>query len=87
MRTSVVCLAVAVGESVPRFDVIMALIGGTVTGPLVFILPPLLYSKARKLRHLGPMYPSTPELKYSGPDRDKLKSWDEVFSDPKVHSR
>lgn len=50
MRSAIVLLGVIVGESVPRFDIVMALIGGTLTGPLVFILPPIMYAKAKALK-------------------------------------
>jgi hypothetical protein len=45
LRTTLTLLAVLIAESVPRFDLVMSLIGGTLTGPLVFILPPLFYLK------------------------------------------
>lgn len=34
-----------IAESVPRFDIVMSLIGATLISPLVFILPPLFYLK------------------------------------------
>lgn len=34
-----------IAEFVPAFDVLMGVVGGTITGPLVFILPPLLYRR------------------------------------------
>lgn len=42
-------LAVFIAELVPQFDLVMGIIGGTLTGPLIFILPPLFY---RRLIHL-----------------------------------
>lgn len=45
IRSSLIGLAVFIGEILPRFDVVMSLIGGTITGPLIFILPPLFYTK------------------------------------------
>lgn len=33
------------GESVPRFDLVMGLVGSTLTGPLMFIFPPLFFLK------------------------------------------
>ncbi|XP_025424505.1 amino acid transporter AVT1D-like isoform X2 [Sipha flava] len=50
LRSAVVALAVAVGEAVPRFDLLMGLIGALLTGPLMFLLPPLFYVKMRSLR-------------------------------------
>lgn len=49
MRSILVALAVLIGELVPRFDLIMGIIGGTLTGPLVFVLPPLFYAKIVRL--------------------------------------
>ncbi|CAB3374107.1 Hypothetical predicted protein [Cloeon dipterum] len=43
VRSSLVMLGVALGLTVPRFDLIMGLIGGALTGPLMFIFPPLFY--------------------------------------------
>ena len=52
VRSGVVFLSVLVGESVPRFDLVMGLIGGSLTGPLMFILPPLFYLRLRKRTYL-----------------------------------
>lgn len=49
VRSLLVGLAVLIGELVPRFDLVMGVIGGTLTGPLIFILPPLFYSKIVRL--------------------------------------
>lgn len=49
MRSLLVGLAVFLGELLPRFDIVMGLIGGTLTGPLIFILPPLFYTKILRL--------------------------------------
>ncbi|CAG5055406.1 unnamed protein product [Parnassius apollo] len=45
LRSSIVALAVFLGESVPRFDLVMGLVGSTLTGPLMFIFPPLFFIK------------------------------------------
>ena len=45
IRSSVVVLAVILAESVPRFDLVMGLVGSTLTGPLMFICPPLFFLK------------------------------------------
>ncbi|XP_063388126.1 probable sodium-coupled neutral amino acid transporter 6 [Cydia fagiglandana] len=45
LRSSIVALAVFLGESVPRFDLVMGLVGSTLTGPLMFIFPPLFFLK------------------------------------------
>lgn len=45
-------LAVTIGEAVPRFDLLMGLVGALLTGPLMFLLPPLFYVKIRSLRRL-----------------------------------
>lgn len=38
-------MAVIIAELVPQFDLVMGIIGGTLTGPLIFILPPLFYCR------------------------------------------
>ncbi|XP_059488359.1 uncharacterized protein LOC132204082 [Neocloeon triangulifer] len=43
VRSTLIMLAVGLGLTVPRFDLIMGLIGGALTGPLMFIFPPLFY--------------------------------------------
>ncbi|KAM3961434.1 uncharacterized protein ACR2FA_004548 [Aphomia sociella] len=45
LRSSIVAFAVFLGESVPRFDLVMGLVGSTLTGPLMFVLPPLFFLK------------------------------------------
>ncbi|XP_047035561.1 probable sodium-coupled neutral amino acid transporter 6 isoform X2 [Helicoverpa zea] len=45
LRSSVVALAVVLAESVPRFDLVMGLVGSTLTGPLMFICPPVFFLK------------------------------------------
>lgn len=49
VRSLLVGLAVLIGELVPKFDLVMGVIGGTLTGPLIFVLPPLFYSKILRL--------------------------------------
>ena len=49
MRSLLVGLAVLLGEFIPKFDLVMGVIGGTLTGPLIFILPPLFYTKMLQL--------------------------------------
>ncbi|CAK9797446.1 Amino acid transporter AVT1C [Anthophora plagiata] len=83
IRSAIVFLGVAVGESVPRFDIVMALIGGSLTGPLVFVLPPLVYSKAMALKARS-VRPLTPEV-YSGSER--RRSSEGMSTDPRIHSR
>lgn len=36
-------LAVVLAEAVPRFDLVMGLVGSTLTGPLMFVCPPLFF--------------------------------------------
>lgn len=43
LRSSIVAIAVFLGETVPRFDLVMGLVGSTLTGPLMFIFPPLFF--------------------------------------------
>lgn len=45
VRTVLTVMAILLAESVPRFDIVMSMIGGALTGPIVFILPPLIYIK------------------------------------------
>lgn len=49
MRSLLLGFAVLLGELVPQFDLVMGIIGGTLTGPLMFVLPPLLYTKILKM--------------------------------------
>ncbi|KAH8388230.1 hypothetical protein KR093_001291 [Drosophila rubida] len=49
IRSCVLALEVLVAEFVPSFDALMDVVGGTITGPLVFILPPLLYRRIRRM--------------------------------------
>jgi len=50
LRSCLVMALVVLGELVPRFDLIMGLIGGSLTGPLMFILPPIIYYKLKKMQ-------------------------------------
>ncbi|EDW16467.1 sodium-coupled neutral amino acid transporter 1 [Drosophila mojavensis] len=52
IRSCVLALEVLVAEFVPSFDALMNVIGGTITGPLVFILPPLLYRRIRRMERV-----------------------------------
>lgn len=52
IRSSVLALEVLVAEFVPSFDALMDVVGGTITGPLVFILPPLLYRRIRRMERV-----------------------------------
>ncbi|XP_039293205.1 uncharacterized protein LOC111055804 [Nilaparvata lugens] len=49
LRSGLVMLSLALAEMVPRFDLIMGLIGGTLMGPLMFVLPPLFYARLRAM--------------------------------------
>ena len=48
IRTLFVIFVVGVCEAIPRFDLIMALIGGTTINAAVFILPSLFHIKLAK---------------------------------------
>lgn len=50
IRTVLTVLAIILAESVPRFDLVMSMIGGTLTGPIVFVLPPLFYIKMLRMK-------------------------------------
>ena len=83
MRSAMVFLGVAIGESVPRFDIVMSLIGGSLTGPLVFVLPPLMYARARALK----LQCSTrsADLEVFSPSERRLET--ELINDPRIHSQ
>ncbi|XP_058058636.1 uncharacterized protein LOC131209560 [Anopheles bellator] len=49
IRSVLVWCAVLIAEILPRFDLVMGIIGGTLTGPLIFILPPLFYQRMLQL--------------------------------------
>lgn len=49
IRTTIVMLLVLIGEMLPRFDLVMGLLGGLLTGPLTLMFPPLLYRKFRNM--------------------------------------
>ncbi|KAK9498655.1 hypothetical protein O3M35_003236 [Rhynocoris fuscipes] len=49
LRTLVVLIAVTLAEAIPRFDLIMGLLGGSLMGQLMFIYPPLMYNRLRSL--------------------------------------
>ncbi|XP_030371254.1 sodium-coupled neutral amino acid transporter 1 [Scaptodrosophila lebanonensis] len=52
IRSTLLALEVLVAEFVPSFDALMDVVGGTITGPLVFILPPLLYRRIRRMERV-----------------------------------
>ncbi|XP_032524168.2 probable sodium-coupled neutral amino acid transporter 6 [Danaus plexippus] len=77
LRSGIVAFAIFLGESVPRFDLVMGLVGSTLTGPLMFIFPPLFFLKlcymktkikkidmivAKKMGHLSPRREQNGEL-------------------------
>ncbi|XP_006610904.1 proton-coupled amino acid transporter 4 isoform X1 [Apis dorsata] len=85
IRSAIVFLGVAVGESVPRFDIVMVLIGGSLTGLLVFVFPPLLYSKIIALKTKSKKIRSLiPEI-YSSSER--CQSSKDMSTNPRIHSK
>lgn len=60
----------------------MALIGGSLTGPLVFILPPLIYSRIKKLEAERNRTPT--QRIFSTKER---RGGYDIIADPKVHSQ
>ncbi|XP_057665195.1 uncharacterized protein LOC130899335 [Diorhabda carinulata] len=52
LRTTISILAIVIAESVPKFDLVMSIIGGTLTAPLAFILPPLIFLKMQTMKKL-----------------------------------
>uniref|UniRef100_A0A1A9ZDT4 Amino acid transporter transmembrane domain-containing protein n=1 Tax=Glossina pallidipes TaxID=7398 RepID=A0A1A9ZDT4_GLOPL len=51
IRTSVVVFQVVISEFVPSFDALMDIVGGTITGPLVFIMPTLFYRRLVRMEY------------------------------------
>lgn len=49
VRSIIVTLVIIFAEVLPRFDLVMGIIGGVLTGPITLIFPPLLYVRLRKL--------------------------------------
>lgn len=43
-------MAVFLGESVPRFDLVMGIVGSTLTGPIMFVFPPLFFLRLCYIR-------------------------------------
>lgn len=86
MRSAVVLLSVAVGESVSRFDIVMALIGGSLIGSLVFVLPPLIYSRMLVLKDRSTRT-STIERKIYMGSRKKFNNEEQRSTDSRAHSR
>lgn len=86
MRSAVVLLSVAVGESVSRFDIIMALIGGSLTGSLVFVLPPLIYSRVLLLKDRSTRASTTEGKVYLG-SRKRFNNEEQRSTDSGAHSR
>ncbi|XP_011696871.1 PREDICTED: uncharacterized protein LOC105455328 isoform X1 [Wasmannia auropunctata] len=84
MRSAVVFLSVVVGETISRFDIIMTLIGGSLTGSLVFVLPPLIYTRALALKKQSSHVAE--ERIYSG-SRKRLNGEEQRLMDPGAHSR
>ncbi|XP_011860697.1 PREDICTED: uncharacterized protein LOC105557906 isoform X1 [Vollenhovia emeryi] len=85
MRSAVVFLSVVVGESVSRFDIVMALIGGSLTGSLVFVLPPLIYIRALALKKESGHVATTEEQMYSG-SRKRFNGEGRRLMAPGAHS-
>ncbi|XP_006572160.1 uncharacterized protein LOC412065 isoform X3 [Apis mellifera] len=85
IRSAIVFLGVAVGESVPRFDIVMVLIGGSLTGLLVFVFPPLLYSKIIALKTRSKKIRSLIPEVYSSSER--CQSSKDMPINPRIHSK
>lgn len=45
LRTFIICLMVFIGETIPKFSNILALVGGSTITLATFVLPPYLYMK------------------------------------------
>jgi len=48
-RSFIVMLLVLVAEIMPQLDLLMGLLGGLFTGPITFIIPPILYARLRSM--------------------------------------
>lgn len=88
MRSAVIFLSIMVGESVSRFDIVMALIGGSLTGSLVFVLPPLIYTQILALKKNLSQVAITEKRIYSGFCKRSKRFNDEEqrLMDPGAHS-
>ncbi|KYN01315.1 Proton-coupled amino acid transporter 3 [Cyphomyrmex costatus] len=86
MRSAIVFLSVVVGESVPRFDIFMALIGGSLTGSLVFVLPPLIYNRVLALKKQSNHAAIAEERIYPG-SRKRFNGEEQRLMDSEAHSR
>ncbi|KAL6256177.1 hypothetical protein P5V15_012293 [Pogonomyrmex californicus] len=85
MRSAIVLLSVVVGESVSRFDIVMALIGGSLTGTLVFVLPPLIYTRVLALKES--LNCATSEERTYSCSRRRFDGEEQRLMDPGAHSR
>lgn len=83
MRSAVIFFSVIIGESVSRFDIVMALIGGSLTGSLVFVLPPLIYIRALALKKKSS---HIEERTYSG-SRKRFNGEEQLLMNSAAHSR
>ncbi|KAG7300815.1 hypothetical protein JYU34_015150 [Plutella xylostella] len=87
LRSGIVALAVFLGEAVPRFDVVMGLVGSTLTGPLMFIFPPLFFLKLSYMKNYlaenDPDFPFKPKLMLSS-ETDVYQNGDNELSLSKV---
>ncbi|KAK5646942.1 hypothetical protein RI129_005406 [Pyrocoelia pectoralis] len=52
IRSALAVFSILLAEFVPRFDLVMSLVGGALTGPLVYLLPPLFFMKMLKLQNV-----------------------------------
>jgi len=62
----------------------MALIGGSLTGSLVFVLPPLIYTRALALKEKSSHV--VEKRTYSG-SRKRFNGEEQLLMDPAAHSR
>lgn len=67
LRSSLVAVMVLLGEAVPRFDLVMGLIGGSLTGPLMFVMPPLFYARLRRMSWRARLLRPPPWQPYNKP--------------------
>lgn len=50
LRTLIVMVMILVAATVPRFDLVMGLVGGSLTAPLMFIFPTIFYARLRDMQ-------------------------------------
>ena len=50
LRTGLLLIVLGIALLIPRFDLVMSLVGGSLTGPLMFVFPPLFYVRLKGMQ-------------------------------------